>query len=288
MAKPMIWRKSKSTIAPFYHHHAMIVGGSSGIGKATAQQLAQSGAHLSIIARTVTTLEAAKAEIESARIDPDQRVISIAADITNAQQIEQAIQTAIRQQGTPHLLIVAAGMAHSGYFRELPIEVFERTMAVNYFGSLYAIKAVLPAMEQRRQGHIVLISSGAGLVGIYGYTPYSPSKFALRGLAESLRGELKASGIHLSIVYPPDTDTPQLLAENQTKPIETQRITGSAKTWQPEDVARVILRGIQRKDFTIAPGLEMSLLSWLHSLLAPLLRWYFDGLVFKTNREPKQ
>jgi 3-dehydrosphinganine reductase len=284
----MIWQNPKSPIAPFHHQHAIVIGGSSGIGKATAQQLAQAGAHLSIIARTTTTLEAAKAEIESARIDPDQRIISIAADITDVQQIEQAIQTAIGQQGTPDLLIISAGMAHPGYFRELPIEVFERTMRVNYFGSLYAIKAVLPAMEQRQQGHIVLISSGAGLVGIYGYTPYSPSKFALRGLAESLRGELKTSGIHLSIVYPPDTNTPQLAAENQTKPIETQRITGSAKTWQPEDVARMIIQGIQRKAFAIAPGLEMTLLFWLHSLVAPLLRWYLDGLVFKADRESKQ
>lgn len=202
-------------------------------------------------------------------------------------QAEQAINTAINQIGAPDLLIISSGIAHPGYFQELPIEVFERTMAINYFGSLYTIRAALPVMEQRQQGHIVLISSGAGLIGIYGYTPYSPSKFALRGLAESLRGELKFSGVDISIVYPPDTDTPQLEQENKTKPIETKTIARSAKTWSAEDVAHVIVSGIKKKSFTIAPGLEMTLLARLHSLLAPAINWYFDQLVAKTRFKDK-
>ena len=88
------------------------------------------------------------------------------------------------------------------------MDVHERTMQVNYFGSLYCVNAVLPYMTKAQKGQIVLVSSGAGLVGLYGYTPYSPSKFALRGLAESMRQELKDQGIRVSIVYPPDTDTP--------------------------------------------------------------------------------
>ena len=134
-------------------------------------------------------------------------------------------------------------MAHPGYFQELPLEIFERTMAVNYFGTLYSIKAVLPSMLERQRGHLVLVSSGVGLIGIFGYTPYSPSKFALRGLAESLRGELKPAGIHLSIVYPPDTDTPQLQQENRTKPPETKQIAATAEMWSAEGVASEILRG---------------------------------------------
>ncbi len=79
---------------------------------------------------------------------------------------------------------------------------------VNYFGTLYSIKAALPAMETQKQGHIVLIFSGAGLIGLLGYSSYRPTKFAVRGLAESLRAELKPKNINISIVYPPDTDTP--------------------------------------------------------------------------------
>ena len=267
----------------FYQQHAIITGGSSGIGKATAKLLASQGCHISIIARNPRKLEAAKAEIGAARANLHQRVVAISADVSDRLQVEAAIHEAIAQIAPPDLLIASAGIAHPGYFQELPIEVFERTMAINYFGSLYSIRAALPAMEKRQRGHIVLISSGAGLIGICGYTAYSPTKFALRGLAESLRGELKPLGIRVSVVYPPDTDTPQLEEENKTKPLETKQITGTAGTWSAQKVAIEIVRGIEKKSFAIAPGLEMTLLGRLHSLLAPGLNWYFDRIVAKVR-----
>lgn len=264
----------------FEQQHVIITGGSSGIGKATAKQLASLGANISIIARSPAKLETAQAEIEKAALHPDQRVLTFAADVADRTQAERAIQAAIEQLGAPDLLIACAGIAHPGYFQDLAIEVFERTMAVNYFGSLYCIRAALPAMTS---GHIVLVSSGAGLIGIYGYTPYSPSKFALRGLAESLRGELKVSGIGLSIVYPPDTDTPQLAEENKTKPPETKAITATAETWSAEAVAQEIIKGVQKNQFMITPGLELTIVAKLHSLISPLLNRYFDRIVAKTR-----
>lgn len=269
----------------FNQQHAIITGGSSGIGKATAMLLASQGANISIIAQDLAKLAAAKAEMISAF--PRSTVLTFAADVADRAQVEQAIAAAIVQQGAPDILITSAGIAHPGYFQELPIEIFERTMAVNYFGTLYCIKAALPSMEQRRRGSIVLISSGAGLIGIYGYTPYSPSKFALRGLAESLRGELKVSGIQVAIVYPPDTYTPQLAEENKTKPPETQQITASAETWSAENVAIAIVKGIEKKQFAIAPGTEMSILHQLHSLLNPVLNWQFDQIVAKVRAGKK-
>jgi 3-dehydrosphinganine reductase len=272
----------------FEHQHVIITGGSSGIGKAIALKLAKSGAHLSIMARTSSTLEATKIELEAARISPTQRVLALMVDVSCVAEVTAAIEHAIAQLGPPDLLITAAGIAHPGHFRDLPLSVFEQTMATNYFGSLYSIKAVLPAMEQRRKGHIVLISSGAGLVGLYGYTPYSPSKFALRGLAESLRGELKEWGIFLAIAYPPDTDTPQLAAESLTKPLATQRITATAKTWTAEDVADAIIRGVEQKAFEITPGLEMTLLAKFYSVIAPGFRWYCDRIVVNVSKLSKK
>ena len=268
----------------FHLQHAIVTGGSSGIGKATAKLLAREGAHISIVARDQAKLEQAKTEIEKVTINPQQRVIALSADVSDRVQVEAAIASANEQIGSPDILITSAGIAYPGYFQQLPIEIFEQTMAINYFGSLYTIRAVLPLMEQQQRGQIVLISSGAGLIGIYGYTAYSPTKFALKGLAESLRGELKPLGIQVSIVYPPDTNTPQLEQENKTKPLETKMITGTAQTWSAENVAREIVRGIEKKSFAIAPGLEMSLLEKLHSLLSPVLNWYFDRIVAKIRR----
>ncbi|EAW37894.1 SDR family oxidoreductase [Lyngbya sp. PCC 8106] len=263
----------------FNQKHAIITGGSSGIGKATAKLLAKSGANITIIARSPEKLETAKAEIEAVKLQSEQRVCTKVADVSDRIQVEIAIRNSVQELGVPDILITSAGISVPGYFQDLPIELFERTMAINYFGSLYAVRAVLAYMKPQKKGNIVLISSGAGLIGIYGYTPYSPSKFALRGLAESLRGELKPLGIQVTIVYPPDTDTPQLEAENQTKPPETKQITETAKMWKPEDIAREIIVGIKNNTFAIAPGIEMTLLSRLHSLLAPGLNWYFDRIV---------
>jgi len=268
----------------FDNSHAIITGGSSGIGKATAKLLASKGANVSIIARTESTLAEAKKEIEAVRSPVTRQVLTLAADVSHRQQIEAAIQEAIAHNGPVDFLITSAGVAQPGYFQQQSIDIFEQTMAINYFGTLYAIRAVVPQMLERQKGHLVLVSSGAGLIGIYGYTTYSPTKFALRGLAESLRGEMKVHNIDVSIVYPPDTDTPQLVAENKTKPEETKQITATADMWTADGVAREIVRGIEKKSFAIAPGLEITLLNRLHSVLGPAINWYFDRIVTKTRQ----
>jgi len=261
------------------YQHAIVTGGSSGIGKAISLQLAANGSNVSIVARDAERLKSAQVEIEGACESDDQIVLVVSADVSDRIQAEQAISTAIEQLGPPDLLVTSAGIARPGYFQEIPTEVFERTMAVNYFGTLYCIRAVLPAMEEQKKGDICLISSGAGLIGIYGYSAYCPSKFAVRGLAETLRAELKPVGIRVAIAYPPDTDTPQLAEENKTKPPATKEITATAKMWRPDKVARVILNGLEKGRYEISPGTETSILTRFHSLLSPLLNQYFDRLI---------
>lgn len=228
------------------NQHAIITGGSSGIGKAVAKLLTQQGANITLIARDRHKLAQAQQELQQVMVNQTQQINIAQADVADRVSITSVIEQAIATLGAPNLLITSAGIAHPGYFAEIPLEIFEQTMAVNYFGSLYSIKAVLPAMVKHQQGHIVLISSGAGLIGVYGYSAYCPSKFALRGLAESLRGELKPKGIKLTVVYPPDTDTPQLAAENKIKPLETKQITASAKVLTAEAVAQEILQGVAK------------------------------------------
>nr|VFK60342.1 MAG: 3-dehydrosphinganine reductase [Candidatus Kentron sp. UNK]VFK69216.1 MAG: 3-dehydrosphinganine reductase [Candidatus Kentron sp. UNK] len=282
----MPWTKQRGSydfVNKDYSGHAIISGGSSGIGLAVARGLVGAGWNLSLIARTPSRLDEAKRQLERLRVREDQAVHIISADVSDEDQAGNAIGSALHHLGAPDLLITSAGMAHPGYFEELPLDIFRDTMAVNYFGTLYLIKAALATMRERGSGRIVMISSGAGLIGVFGYTPYSPSKFALRGLAESLRAEVKQDGIEVSIVYPPDTDTPQLTAENRIKPVETRAISGKAKTWSADDVATVILKGIRKGKFTITPGWEITLLAVLHSLIGPLLFRYIDRLVRKAK-----
>ena len=267
--------------------HVLITGGSSGIGKALARQAAAAGAHVSLIARDPGKLAAARAEIAAAA--PGAPVVFVAAaDVADQAAVLAALAAAERAHGPVEVLITSAGIARPGYFEELPVDVFERTMAVNYFGTLYPIKAVVPAMRARGRGAIVIISSGAGLHGFFGYTAYSPSKFALRGLAESLRAELKPTGVRVTIVYPPDTDTPQLAEENRTKPVETKALTAGGGLWTAEAIARVTLEGMTRGKFAVTPGLPVTALAWLGGLFAPLLRWNFDRTASKARRAARK
>lgn len=282
----MRWPHS-TRAAAFAKQHVIITGGSSGIGQATAVRLARRGAHVSIIARDPERLEAARTVVAAACVDVGQRVLAFAADVSDRAGVGAAIRTAIGRNGPPDMLVTSAGIAVPGYFGEIPLGVFEQTMATNYFGTLYAIDATVPHMREQGRGHLVLISSGAGLIGIFGYTSYSPTKFALRGLAESLRGEMRRFGIAVSIVYPPDTDTPQLARENETKPVETKHITGRARLWSADAVADRIVDGIERGTFAITPGLAMTMLASLHSVLAPGLHRYFDALAARARRAPR-
>jgi len=258
--------------------HAIVTGGSSGIGLATARLLALEGMDVTLIARGETRLAAGVAALIALGHRPGQNFRSISADLADPDQAEQSIVTAIAELGPPELLINSAGIARPGHFADLARDAFEEAVRVNYFGTLDVIRAAAPIMRARRRGRIVLVSSGAGLVGIFGYTAYAPSKFALRGLAEALRAELAPDGVGVSIVYPPDTDTPQLVDENRTKPPETRAITAQGGLWQADEIARAILRGVRAGRFSITPGWQMTLLHSVGGVIAPLLARYFDRL----------
>jgi len=266
------------------NQHVLITGGSSGIGLSLARQAASAGARLSLVGRDPAKLAAAAASV---RADTPQTsaIVTVPADVSVEAAVLAALQAAEAVHGPVDILITSAGMARPGYFEEVPVSVFERTMAVNYFGTLYAIKAVVPGMRSRGRGAVVIISSGAGLVGLFGYTPYAPSKFALRGLAEALRAELKPAGIAVTIVYPPDTDTPQLIDENRTKPPETRALTAGGGLWTADAVARVTLAAVRSGRFSVTPGLQLTALAWLHSLIAPVLHWSFDRIAARARRD---
>ena len=269
----------------FVDQHAIITGGSSGIGRATARLLTRRGAHVSIIARRQELLDETLAEIEPLRQRPDQRLQARSADVSDWEQARETLAALTGDGHPPDILINAAGYAHPGYCEELPLDVFHTTMDVDFFGTLHPIKAALPAMMERHSGYIVNFSSVAGFLGVFGYTAYSAAKFAVRGFSDVLRAEMKPHGIHVSVIFPPDTDTPQLHYENQFKPLETRRIAGAAKALTADQVAQALVRGIERRQVYILPSFDSKLYFLLTNAGIGLFRWYSDRIVAKASQE---
>ncbi|MDH6213396.1 SDR family oxidoreductase [Streptomyces pseudovenezuelae] len=251
--------------------HVIVTGGSSGIGLATARSLAERGAKVSLIARGRERLEAAAKELSAA---------ARTADVADRTAVTRAVAELEEEQGEPcDILISSAGLARPGRFLELPDDVFRQMIDVDYFGTLHALRAVVPGMVERGRGSVVAVSSAAGLLGIYGYSAYGPAKFAVRGLMESLRAELTPCGVHVGVVFPPDVDTPQLAEENRWKPAETRAVGGTIKPIPAEQVAQAIVKGIDRRRFLICPDLGTRALSRFGSVLTPLLNREFDRRV---------
>jgi 3-dehydrosphinganine reductase len=265
--------------------HALVSGGSSGIGLALSKILAGEGWDITIIARDRSRLEEARAILNAARKDGGQRVAAVSADVADPIAIGRAVDDAVAALGAPDLLVASAGIVIPETFAKLPPEAFRRTMEVNYFGTVDLVRACLPSMRASRKGQIVLVSSGAGLIGLYGYSAYAPTRFAVRGFGEALRSELKPEGISVSVVFPPDTDTPQLREEILVRPAITSKIAGGAKVKSPEEIAQAILDGVRRGRFTIAPGFEMTMLARFAGLLSPILnKFSFDPLIARMHK----
>ncbi len=256
---------------------AFITGGSSGIGLAAARQLAARGYDLALFARGNARLGKAKDSIEGAFRGA--RVEAFPVDVSDKAGLQAAILEAVERLGAPDMAIASAGIAVPGLFAEQDSALHERHMAVNYFGAHHFVQTLVPVMKEAGGGKIGLIASGAAFFGIYGYSAYAPTKFAIRALAEVLRLELAPLGISVTLCYPPDTDTPQLEVEKRTKPRATQIITEGGGLWQPEDVADHLLRGMMRGAPSVAMGWQMKLLLRFGSLLAPILRWHQNRIV---------
>jgi 3-dehydrosphinganine reductase len=237
----------------------LVTGGSSGIGLAAAKQFAASGAQVWLTSRRRETLETALKEVEAARTDGSRQCGIVPADLSNSEQAGRVVETVTKSAGTPDVVFNSAGITQPGYVQELSLDVFERLMQVNYFGTVYITAAVLPAMLARGSGQIINISSMAGYVGVFGYSAYGASKYAVTGYSEVLRAEMKPHGIRVSVAFPPDTDTPQLAYEEPFKPAETKAISGTAKALPADKVARSILQQAQKGHFMIFPGTDSRL-----------------------------
>ena len=263
-----------------------ITGGSSGIGLAAAKLVVQAGGKVAISARGKERLDAALAEIKA--LGPDVDAIAIACDVSSADDSRRAAKDVLAHFGQCDVVIANAGVAHCMKLTETEDEAYERMMRINYLGTVHTIRAFVPHLVERKTGRIGIVSSLLGFMGTFGYTAYAPSKFAQVGFAECLRQELLEYDIGVTILYPPDTDTPQLAAENLTKPDETKAISGNVKTLPADAVALPLLQGLARKKLHVVPG-SMGKFTHFMKRHAPwAVNWVIDGDLKKFQKKRPQ
>jgi len=266
----------------------LISGGSRGIGLAIAELFASKGAHITIAARDEDRLAQAIQQIQVACKENSQQISGIKLDVSRDTEVKEVIGNLIIKNGCPEILVNSAGYAHPGLIEELSSELFRNTMDVNYFGTVNMVKAVIPGMLTRGSGSIVNISSVSGFLGIYGYTAYSGSKYAVTGFSDALRNEMKPKGIHVSVVFPPDTDTEQLAYESKFKPDVTKTMAGNAGLLTPQQVAKAVVDGIEQNKYVITPGFEASFFYWLHHFTGKLTFRILDWMAVDAWRKSNQ
>ncbi|XVF16230.1 hypothetical protein REPUB_Repub10bG0013800 [Reevesia pubescens] len=250
---------------PIKNRHVFITGGSSGIGLALAHQAASQGARVSLLARSLNKLEEAK---ESIRLSSGIEVSIFSADVRDY----DAVQKAVNDAGPIDVLVVNQGVFVPQELEKQGLDEVRFMIDVNLMGSFNVIKAALPLMKERKDREptsIALISSQAGQVGIYGYTAYSASKFGLRGLAEALQQEVIADNIHVSMIFPPDTDTPGLEQENKVRPELSKILAGSGGLMKADVVAKKALDGIKSGSFIVPCNFEGHMLAIATAGLSP-------------------
>ncbi len=177
---------------------ALVTGASSGIGELLAMRLAAGGARLALTARRRDRLEQIANRIRAGGGE----ALVLPCDVGDREQVFEAARSAEQQLGGVDILVNNAGYGHHRTFLEWDVGDIENMMRINYLGTVYWTKALLPGMVERRRGWVVFVASVAGRIAVPDESAYAASKFAMVGLAESLSLEVEDHGIHVLTVCP--------------------------------------------------------------------------------------
>ena len=244
-------------IEDFHGAVAVVTGGASGIGLATAQALHARGAHVALADINGDGLPAAAEQVRQHAPGSTARVITVTTDVTDDEQMRALMRAALELTGRIDVVVSSAGIGRGGRIEDLPSAEMRRMLDVNFMGIYNCVQAAVPVMREQGGGHCVLLSSVAGKLGVPTLSGYCASKWAVRGFSIAMRAELHGSGIGITTVYPAWVDTPmfrQAVAQSEGLAMEV--------LLTPEQVANEIIQAIQedKRDLTLAPNPDIALL----------------------------
>lgn len=264
-----------------------ITGGSEGIGLALAKEFVRAQASVVIFARSLPKLKRARNILLKECSHVQQQIMTFPLDVTKAKDVKRVLGHVVKKIGVPDIFINNVGRALPNYFEKISFKQLAETMAINFYSVWHCLSFMLPLLK-KKGGNIVNVSSMAGYLGVFGYSDYTASKFAIIGLTEVLAAEYKNYNIRFSVLCPPDTNTKGFVIENKHKPPETRAISQSAKCLDPQTVAKACLKGIKKGKFIINPGLEAKVAFFLKRLWPSFLTGMFDRIIKKTQQKLKK
>ena len=209
-------------------------------------------------------------------------------NIADREMVIGTVGSAVAEVGAPDVLINMAGIGGAQELVDMKFETFDQVVQINLYGTRHIVEAVLPSMLARGNGKIVLVGSMGGIIAVYGYTAYGSSKFAVVGLAQCLRYELKPRGISVACFCPGEVETPGLAQERKTLPPASAALKEIGGTMPIEAAVRGLVNGIGRDEFMIIPGWKVKFTYWMYRL-APASLWNLitDAIVSKALRDNK-
>jgi NAD(P)-dependent dehydrogenase (short-subunit alcohol dehydrogenase family) len=251
----------------------LITGAASGIGRACADAAGRTGAHLFLTDRNGPLLERAAAELRAAGADVR---LAVPADVTDLEQIRTLAARVHAEGGSVDVVMNVAGVAAWGTVDRLEHRHWQTMIDVNLMGPIHVIESFVPEMiAAGRGGHLVNVSSAAGLLGLPWHAAYSASKFGLRGVSEVLRFDLKQHGIGVSLVCPggvatPLTDTVEIAGVDQTGPrFARMQAHFRKRAVSPEQAAAAIMRGMRRDRYLVYTSRDIQAAFLLQRLFPP-------------------
>jgi len=257
----------------------IITGGSSGIGKALAQVFGKNGSKIVITGRNQSTLDETSQWLNQQNIDN----LSLVADVSIKEENERVVNETLEKYGKIDILINNAGISMRALFEELDVEVIEKVMQINFYGTVYATKYALPEII-KNQGSIVGVSSIAGYRGLPARTGYSASKFAMQGFLEALRTELLKKNVHILVACPGFTASNirnTALSKDGSKQGETPR--DEKKMMSAEEVAERIYKAVLKRKRDLVLTTQGKLAVFMNKWLP---KW-MDGIVYKEMAKEK-
>lgn len=263
-----------------YYNNAVvyITGGSSGIGYAIAEEVLSKGARVVLFARDKKKLTAAQRALSHNETERAERIGIFPLDVSDPKNTMKTIPLAVKKFGVPSILINCAGIAASVPFESSGYELFKSMLEINVLGTRNMNYSVIPFMKQNG-GTIVNVASLAGLIGVYGYSAYGASKFAIIGMSETMRLEFKSQGIRVKVVCPPEVDTPMVREESKTILPVAKRLKVLAGVMTAEEAARYIVRKIPGSSFLIIPGVMARISYSLTRHFPRFSRWTVDMML---------